>query len=86
MRNYESLNDAISDLESRGYTESFEEDQYCLYCQDLRLRITPEEFIVDEVHRFGVSGEGGGRCTLYAISSGERLKGVLVDDSSKAAD
>ncbi|MCG2615747.1 phosphoribosylpyrophosphate synthetase [Terrimonas sp. NA20] len=83
MKNYGSVQDAISDLENRGYTESFEEDEHCLYCQDLRLRLAPEEFKVDEVYHFGTkAGEEAG-CLLYAISSSEGLKGVLLAEPGR---
>jgi hypothetical protein len=80
MKKYDSVKDAVSDLENRGYTENFGEDEHCLYCQDLRLRLAPEDFIIDEVYRFGINAEGGVSSTVYAISSSEGLKGVLLDE------
>lgn len=79
MKGYKSLEDAMTDLDRRGYTASFEEEHFCLYCRDLSLRLSPEEFEVDEVYRFEKEEESEENCVLYAISSSAGLKGVMVD-------
>ena len=78
MKNYESLSDALHDLNERGYKANFESQTFCLYCGDLDLRLDPEDFHVDEIYHFGNSaGEKGS--AVYAISSVSGVKGVLVD-------
>ncbi|RYG45863.1 MAG: phosphoribosylpyrophosphate synthetase [Chitinophagaceae bacterium] len=79
MKNYQTLADAVVDLEKRGYQENFEEEEFCLYCRDLRLRLPAEEFSVDEVYRFENDASTGDNAVLYAISSSFGIKGIKVD-------
>ena len=39
MKNYESPADALDDLRKRGYEADFETQSFCLYCNDLDLRL-----------------------------------------------
>ena|ERR1700754_3118816 len=79
MKIYESLVDALDDLKERGYEADFETQSVCLYCGDLDLRLNPEEFTVDEVHRFEGDSNPDDSAVVYAISSSTGVKGVLVD-------
>src|SRR5688500_2553544 len=79
MKNYESLADALDDLRKRGYEADFATDSVCLYCGDLDIRLNPEEFTVDEVHRFEGDSNPDDNAVLYAISSSTGVKGTLVD-------
>ena len=79
MRNYESLVDALDDLEKRGYEADFGTESDCLYCGDLDLRFNPETFNVDEVYRFGEDSSPDSSAVVYAISSSTGVKGTLVD-------
>jgi hypothetical protein len=81
MKNYESLNDALSDLKYKGYEDDFTTPSFCLYCNDLDMRLDPENFHVDEIDRVSNPGNGA---TLYAISSSAGVKGtVVVNDPKK---
>ena len=86
MKNYESLIDALDDLRKRGYDSDFTTQAVCLYCGDLDLRLNPEEFNVDEVHRFEGDSNPSDSSILYAISSSSGLKGTLVDAYGVYAD
>lgn len=79
MKNYESLIDALDDLRKRGYEADFATQTVCLYCGDLDLRLNPEEFNVDEVHRFEGNSNPDDAAVVYAISSSTGVKGTLVD-------
>jgi hypothetical protein len=79
MNNYESLVDALNDLKKRGYEADFATETVCLYCSDLDLRLNPEEFHVDEIHRFDGDASPDGNSVIYAISSSTGVKGTLVD-------
>jgi hypothetical protein len=79
MNNYGSLNDALDDLKKRGYEADFTTDTVCLYCSDLDLRLNPEQFHVDEIHRFQGATGPDNNSAVYAISSSTGVKGVLVD-------
>jgi hypothetical protein len=76
MKNYESLDDALSDLRKKGYENDFSTESFCLYCGDLDMRLDPEEFHVDEIDR--VERKSNPDTKLYAISSSSGVKGRLL--------
>lgn len=79
MKSYESVIDALADLKQRGYNLDFIKEPACLYCYVFDLWLTPEQFNVDEVHRFEENSDPGDNCVVYAISSYSGMKGTLVD-------
>ncbi len=79
MKNYESLIDALADLRKKGYVEDFESESSSIYCGALDMRLYPEEFTVEEVHRFEEDSNPGDNAVLYAISSSEGIKGTVID-------
>ena len=79
MKPYETLVDALNDLKTRGYSLDFRKDPNWLYCYVFDLWITPEQFNVDEVHRFEEDSNPDDSCVVYAISSYSGMKGTLVD-------
>lgn len=79
MKNYDTLSEAINDLQLRGYTYDFNMEPECLKCASLELEIHPEEFEVDELHRFEGMSSTDDNSILYAISSKNGVKGTLVD-------
>jgi hypothetical protein len=79
MKNYDTLSEAINDLQLRGYTYDFNLKPECLKCASLELEIHPEEFEVDELHRFEGMSSTDDNSILYAISSKNGIKGTLVD-------
>jgi len=80
MKNYESLVDALRDLKTRGYTQYFEMEYFTIYCGLLDIRLTPEEFTVDETYRFEDDSTPDDSSVLYVISSRDgKVKGTLVD-------
>lgn len=83
MKNYESLDNALSDLRKKGYEDDFTTPSSCLYCSDLDMRLDPEDFHVDEIDRVD-SNQGEGKM-IYAISSATGEKGTIVVDGDGAA-
>lgn len=79
MKTYESLVDALADLKKRGYHLDFRKDPTWLYCYVFDLWITPEQFNIDEMHRFEEESNPDDSCVVYAISSFSGMKGTLVD-------
>jgi len=79
MKNYDTLSEAINDLQLRGYTYDFNLAPDCLKCASLELEIHPEAFEVDELHRFEGMSSTDDNSILYAISSKKGVKGLLVD-------
>lgn len=79
MHSYETLSEALDNLKERGYTENFNLQSDCLECSALSLRLHPEDFIIDEYHRFEGDSNPDDNSVVYAISSNDGVKGVLVD-------
>jgi hypothetical protein len=48
-------------------------------CAALRLQLHPEDFTVDEFHRFEGMSNTDDNSIVYAISSKDGVKGTLVD-------
>ncbi|MEX1239737.1 MAG: phosphoribosylpyrophosphate synthetase [Cyclobacteriaceae bacterium] len=79
MRNYNSLSEATNDLKARGYTEDFNLQPTCIECPSLKLQLHPEEFSIDEFYRFEGMSNTDDNSIVFAISSRDGVKGVLVD-------
>jgi hypothetical protein len=79
MKNYSSLSQAINDLKARGYTEDFNLKPTCIECPSLNLQLHPEDFTIDEFHRFEGMSNPDDNSIVFAISSKTGIKGVLVD-------
>ena len=79
MKNYDTLSEAINDLQANGYTYDFNLKPECLECDSLKIEIQPEDFDVDETHRFEGMSSTDDNSVLYAISSKDGIKGILVD-------
>jgi hypothetical protein len=80
MKNYDTLSEAINDLQANnGYTYDFNLKPECLQCASLKLEIQPEDFKIDKAYRFEGMSSTGDNSVLYAISSKNGIKGLLVD-------
>ena len=87
MGKYTSLSVAVNDLTKKGYTHNFNIKEDCIECSTLKLKLKPEEFKIDEKHRFEEMSDVDSESVLYAISSknGE-IKGLLVNAYGTYAD
>lgn len=79
MKNYDTLSEAINDLQGNGYTYDFNLKPECLECPSLKIEIRPEDFKVDKTYRFEGMSSTDDNSILYAISSKDGIKGLLVD-------
>ena len=79
MKSYNTLSEATSDLKKRGYTEDFNLQPDCVACAGLGLQWKPEHFTVDEYHRFEGMSDPDDNSIVFAISSKDGVKGILVD-------
>lgn len=79
MKSYHSLDEAISDLRTKGYISDFETESFCLYCGDLDMRLDPEEFKVDDIYEIDGKESTDNSTMLYAISSIAGVRGIVVD-------
>ena len=79
MKSYDTLSEAVNDLVQRGYTYDFNLKPNCLECASLKIEIRPEDFKVDHMYRFEGMSSTDDNSVLYAISSKNEIKGLLVD-------
>ncbi|MFS2185083.1 phosphoribosylpyrophosphate synthetase [Mucilaginibacter sp. Mucisp84] len=92
MKNYETLVDATNDLMKRGYTANLSLDGDTIDDKEKDIRMTADDFEIDEFYRFEGPSNPSDMSIVYAVSSSKyNLKGVLVnaygtyaDDSSSA--
>lgn len=87
MKNYSTLSEAVNDLTKKGYTVNFNIKHDCIECAENNLQLQPDEFEIDEVHRFQEMSDVDNESILYAISSSNNsMKGLLVNAYSIYAD
>lgn len=87
MKTYTTLSEAINDLTKKGYTFNFNIQHDCIWCAENDTQLQPDEFEIDEVHRFQEMSDVDNESILYAISSKQNnIKGLLVNAYSIYAD
>lgn len=86
MISYDTVTEGLSDLNKRGYTIDFNLKSDGVYCRALDRTFAPEDFIIDEFHRFDGDSDPGSQSILYAISTQTGHKGVLLDGYGVYAD
>ena len=80
MRYYETVSEAVNDLQARGYTLNLNLQTDRLLCAEHDLQLFPEDFHIDEVYRFEGNTDPGDEAIVYAVASEKhKAKGVLVD-------
>ena len=79
MTAYETLVEAISDLQKQGYTADLNLQQNCLEVNN-SIKLHPEDFHVDAFFRFEENTDPDEQAILYAISAPAlNIKGLLVN-------
>ena len=79
MKNFDTLSQAMTALKERGYVNDFNLHPEWIECPPLNRRFGPQHFHVDEVHRFEGMTNPDDSSVLFAISSSDGVKGLLVD-------
>lgn len=80
MKTYGTLSEAVNDLTNKGYTFNFNLQNDCIVCAENNAQLQPDEFEIDELHRFQEMSDVDSESILYAISSKrDDLKGLLVN-------
>ncbi|MEK6480968.1 phosphoribosylpyrophosphate synthetase [Catalinimonas sp. 4WD22] len=82
MNTYETVSEAVNHLIKRGYTIDFSlyKENDCLICKMTSLTLAPDEFEIDEIHRFEGMTDPGDEMVVYAISSAKhQAKGIVVN-------
>ena len=79
-RSYDTLSQAVNDLQARGYTDDLILHEECVICNGNNATLKPEDFNIDEFHRFEGESNPSDESIVYAISSTKHdVKGVLVN-------
>lgn len=76
---YESLLDAINDLKANGYTSDFNLHPEWIESVPQNLKLGPAQFHIDAVHRFEGMNNPDDSSVLYAVSTPQGVKGLLID-------
>ena len=79
MDTFDTLSEAMIALKGSGYNVDFNIHADRIESADAKYKFKPEEFHVDEVHRFEGMTNPDDSAVLYAISSSKGVKGLLVD-------
>ena len=80
MKNYETLVDALNDLNKRGYTANLSLEGDTIDDKSADIHMNADEFEIDEFYRFEGPSNPSDMSILYAISSKKyNLKGALVN-------
>lgn len=87
MGKYASLSVAVNDLTKKGYTYNFNMKEECIECQENQCQLQPEDFEIEEKHRFQEMSDVDNESVLYTISSTDgKIKGLLVNAYGVYAD
>jgi hypothetical protein len=87
MKAYDTVTEAVSDLQRRGYTYNFNLEKDFLRCKENEIFLHPQEFEVDETYRFEGNSDPGDENAVFAISSSKyNLKGIFVSAFGTYAD
>jgi hypothetical protein len=87
MKIYDTLSEATNNLIKRGYTHNFNIESDCITCVENSMNLFPDDFDIDEIHRFEGITDPGDENILFAISSRKyNLKGLLVNAYGAYAD
>lgn len=82
QKSYDTASEAINDLTKRGYTTDFSimQEKNCLFCNNTSRELPPEDFTIDEVHRFEGATDPADEMILFAVSSTDKkIKGLVVN-------
>ncbi len=79
-RSYDTLSQAVNDLQARGYTDDLTLNDECVICNGSNTTLQPDDFNIDEFHRFEGESNPSDESIVYAISSAKHgVRGVLVN-------
>ncbi|SMO45270.1 phosphoribosylpyrophosphate synthetase [Solitalea koreensis] len=78
MKIYDTLYEALKDLNKRGYTLNFNIKNDHLACQEKDIYWHPEEYEITEVYRFEGMTDPDEQSIVYAIESKDGDRGVLI--------
>ncbi|WP_299254208.1 phosphoribosylpyrophosphate synthetase [uncultured Cytophaga sp.] len=89
QNNYDTVSEAVNDLQKQGYTIDFEmlAEKECLICHTTSTELSPEDFEIDHFYRFEGDSDPGDEMIVYAISSEKNnVKGIVINAFGPYAD
>lgn len=89
MNYYDTVSEAINALAKRGYTTDFKvlTAEECLICHQTTTQLSPDDFEIDETHRFEGDTDPGDEMIVHAISSTKyNMKGIIINGYGTYAD
>jgi len=79
MQTFDTLSEATTALRNQGYTLDFNIASNWVACNALKTNYGPDAFMVDQVHRFEGMSNPDDSEVLYAVSTNDGHKGLIVD-------
>ncbi|HEY8387726.1 MAG TPA: phosphoribosylpyrophosphate synthetase [Parasegetibacter sp.] len=79
MNSLTTLSEVLNKLRTEGYTLDFNLKENCIHCGEPHMQLDPSEFEIDRYFRFEGESNPDDSAIVYAISSKDGQKGVLVD-------
>ncbi len=78
-KTYDTLVEAIKDLKNLGYNQDFNLKTDRIECVNPQSEYLPDAFIIDSVYRFEGMTNPDDSSVLYALSTSDGKKGLMVD-------
>jgi hypothetical protein len=78
MEYYSDLIEAIKGLKARGYTLDFNLERDRIVSNEPKFHSHPHQFEVDEYHRFEGMSSTDDNSIIYAITTDDGKKGILI--------
>lgn len=79
MKDYDTLSEAVNDLESKGYTYDFNLLENEIESKALKRKFGTADFNVVEYYRFEGMTSTDDESVLYVIETTDGTKGMLID-------
>jgi hypothetical protein len=79
VNQYETLTEALTDLNQRGFTYRFEIQKDSAKCIETGEIIQPSDIIIEEYHRFEGESNPDDMSVVYAVRAKNGLKGTFID-------
>lgn len=89
QKGYDTGSEAINALVKQGYTTNFSivTERECLLCHATSQELSPDDFEIDEIHRFDGMTDPADEMIVYAVSSEKYgMKGLVVNAYGVYAD
>lgn len=83
---YDTLTEALQDLQKEGFTLDFNMLEQCIECKSLNKTWKPSDFTIVKTYRFEGMSNPGDNSVLYAVETKDGHQGSLVDAYGAYAD